>query len=116
MEDKNELLLDYVATKVYQLRGMKIPVSNDQINSVINRFSSSSDDIETIKKEIDLMVDEYLDRLEKMRELRKNYLDVKGKEFEDLPLDYFGLTINHQEIDLMRILELIHKKTKLMIK
>ena len=105
MEDKNELLLDYVATKVYQLRGMKIPVSNDQINSVINRFSSSSDDIETIKKEIDLMVDEYLDRLEKMRELRKNYLDVKGKEFEDLPLDYFGLTINHQEIDLMRILD-----------
>ena len=101
MADSNFSLDGYIMDKVDQLRELGMFLSESQISNMIANYSDDKDS-EKVMKEIDSVFDIAKENVE----YRNQYLSIKNgnHEFEDLGLEYFGLTINNQEIDLMRIL------------
>ena len=105
MDDRNKFIEDYISTKANALVISGMPISTNQINSVINRFTNSSASTEEIIEEIDVLMEEFIANFNRMQELRKAYMEKvdANSQLEDLPLEYSGITLNAQDIDLMLI-------------
>ena len=82
MEEKNK----YVETYITNI--------GEQLSKVINRFTNSEKSIEEIRKEINDLLDEFLENYSKM---------LEAKQLQDLDLAFNGITLNNQDIDLMLI-------------
>ena len=98
MENQQEYITNYVMNYVDSFRKENIPFTNDQVNRLINRYSDSTKPIEEITKEIDDLVREYLENLRQMQEKGRD-----ARQLDELPLQYNGITLNNQDIDLMLI-------------
>ena len=111
MEEKRRAIEDYVRNKLKELTSYGIDFSEEQINDEVNKYYTSTDDIESIFKDIDERVAKKIDEYNKMQILENTFLirPRDNRELSDLFLEYLGITINNQDIDLINI---IKAKTK----
>lgn len=94
MEEKNKYVGTYITNIGEQLSRNGIKITENQLSKVINRFTNSEKSIEEIRKEINDLVDEFLENYSKM---------LEAKQLQDLDLAFNGITLNNQDIDLMLI-------------
>ena len=103
-EEKEKYIENYILDLGKQLQASGFPITTDQLNRVINRYASSSASREEIIEQLDSMVKEYMEnykKLQKQRELLSQKENIK--DLRDLPVQYQGITLNTQDIDLMLI-------------
>lgn len=98
MEDRNIIIRNYVSDRVRKLVSDGIYVSSNQIDNLVDRYSSSEDNVEDIMRDIDRLIDTYIENFKRIQELREVI------ELDDLPIEYTGITLNNQDIDLMNIM------------
>lgn len=67
MDEKNTLVLEYIngVREIFEKYGN--PISDENVSKVINQYLNSSKSFEEIKKEIDKLVEEKLDKLRKKK-------------------------------------------------
>lgn len=94
MEEKNKYVETYITNIGEQLSRNGIKITENQLSKVINRFTNSEKSIEEIRKEINDLLDEFLENYSKM---------LEAKQLQDLDLAFNGITLNNQDIDLMLI-------------
>lgn len=94
MEEKNKYVETYITNIGNQLAINGIKITDNQLSRVINRFSNSDKSIEEIRKEINDLLNEFLENYSKM---------LEAKQLQDLALSFNGITLNNQDIDLMLI-------------
>lgn len=94
MEEKNKYVETYITNIGEQLSRNGIKITENQLSKVINRFTNSEKSIEEIRKEINDLLDEFLENYSKM---------LEAKQLRDLDLAFNGITLNNQDIDLMLI-------------
>ena len=94
MEEKNKYVETYITNIGEQLSRNGIKITENQLSKVINRFINSEKSIEEIRKEINDLLDEFLENYSKM---------LEAKQLQDLDLAFNGITLNNQDIDLMLI-------------
>lgn len=94
MEEKNKYVETYITNIGEQLSRNGIKITESQLSKVINRFTNSEKSIEEIRKEINDLLDEFLENYSKM---------LEAKQLQDLDLAFNGITLNNQDIDLMLI-------------
>ena len=94
MEEKNKYVETYIINIGEQLARNGIKITDNQLSRVINRFSNSDKSIEEIQKEINDLLNEFLENYSKMME---------AKQLQDLQVPFNGITLNNQDIDLMLI-------------
>lgn len=94
IEEKNKYVETYIVNIGNQLARNGIKITDNQLSRVINRFSNSDKSIEEIRKEINDLLNEFLENYSKM---------LKAKQLQDLTLSFNGITLNNQDIDLMLI-------------
>lgn len=94
MEEKNKYIETYITNIGEQLSRNGIKITENQLSKVINRFTNSEKSIEEIRKEINDLLDEFLENYSKM---------LEAKQLQDLDLAFNGITLNNQDIDLMLI-------------
>lgn len=94
MEEKNKYVETYITNIGEQLSRNGINITENQLSKVINRFTNSEKSIEEIRKEINDLLDEFLENYSKM---------LDAKQLQDLDLAFNGITLNNQDIDLMLI-------------
>lgn len=98
MEDRNLVIRNYINSKVKELESTGIYVSSNQVNNLFNRYSMSDSSVEDIMLDIDRLVEKYIGDFRRIQELREVI------ELDDLPIEYTGITLNNQDIDLMNIM------------
>ena len=102
MEEKNQLVIDYINSIKNEFEKNGSPLSDETVRRGINRYIDSNKSFEEIKQEIDEMVEEKLEEIRKRLEfLKKMEKDVT--RITDLDVDNLGITLNEQDIDLMMI-------------
>ena len=103
-EEKEKYIENYILDLGKQLQASGFPITTDQLNRVINRYASSSASREEIIEQLDSMVKEYMENYKKLQK-QKELLSQKEniKDLRDLPVQYQGITLNTQDIDLMLI-------------
>ena len=103
MDEKNTLVLEYIngVREIFEKYGNHI--SDENVSKVINQYLNSSKSFEEIKKEIDKLVEEKLDKLRKRKELIEKMQQKVTKGITDLSVDTKGITLNMQQIDLLSI-------------
>lgn len=94
MEEKNKYVETYITNIGEQLARNGIKITNNQLSRVINRFTNSDKSIEEIQKEINILLEEFLENYSKM---------LEAKQLQDLQVPFNGITLNNQDIDLMLI-------------
>ena len=94
MEEKNKYVETYITNIGEQLARNGIKITDNQLSRVINRFSNSDKSIEEIQKEINSLLEEFLENYSKM---------LEAKQLQDLQVPFNGITLNNQDIDLMLI-------------
>ena len=94
MEEKNKYIETYITNIGKQLSRNGIKITENQLSKVINRFTNSEKSIEEIRKEINDLLDKFLENYSKM---------LEAKQLQDLDLAFNGITLNNQDIDLMLI-------------
>lgn len=94
MEKKNKYIETYITNIGEQLVRNGIKITDDQLSRVINRFSNSYKSIVEIQKEINILLEEFLENYSKM---------LEAKQLQDLQVPFNGITLNNQDIDLMLI-------------
>ena len=94
MEEKNKYIETYITNIGEQLARNGIKITDNQLSRVINRFSNSDKSIEEIQKEINILLEEFLENYSKM---------LEAKQLQDLQVPFNGITLNNQDIDLMLI-------------
>jgi len=94
MEEKNKYVETYITNIGQQLARNGIKITDNQLSRVINRFSNSDKSIEEIQKEINALLEEFLENYSKM---------LEAKQLQDLQVPFNGITLNNQDIDLMLI-------------
>lgn len=94
MEEKNKYVETYIINIGEQLARNGIKITDNQLSRVINRFSNSDKSIEEIQKEINDLLNEFLENYSKIME---------AKQLQDLQVPFNGITLNNQDIDLMLI-------------
>ncbi len=94
MGEKNKYVETYITNIGEQLARNGIKITDNQLSRVINRFSNSDKSIEEIQKEINILLEEFLENYSKM---------LEAKQLQDLQLPFNGITLNNQDIDLMLI-------------
>ena len=94
MEEKNKYIETYITNIGEQLTRNGIKITDNQLSKVINRFSNSDKSIEEIQKEINILLEEFLENYSKM---------LEAKQLQDLQVSFNGITLNNQDIDLMLI-------------
>lgn len=104
MDDKNRLIENYINNKVKEIKSLGINVDNSRVNTIINRYKNSSYSLDDIIEEIDDLVDEYLDNIRKMKEEKELIDMLDNKDLTDLDLEYTGITLNGQDVDLINIM------------
>lgn len=102
---KQEFVLNYVKEKISYLNSLGISVSQEQINELFNnRIDMSKDETEIINI-IDVLVESVIENFNKKQEEKQKFIEKLSevKELQELPLQYTGITLNNQDIDLMLI-------------
>lgn len=102
---KQEFVLNYVKEKISYLNSLGISVSQEQINELFNnRIDMSKDEAEIINT-IDVLVESVIENFNKKQEEKQKFIEKLSevKELQELPLQYTGITLNNQDIDLMLI-------------
>ncbi|MBQ7141083.1 MAG: hypothetical protein IJO32_06240, partial [Bacilli bacterium] len=94
MEEKNKYVETYITNIGQQLARNGIKITENQLSKVINRFTNSDKSIEEIQKEINILLEEFLENYSKM---------LEAKQLQDLQVPFNGITLNNQDIDLMLI-------------
>ena len=102
---KNIFIRYYVQEKVEQLKKIKIEISEEEFEKLIDKFSEmrlgTLELIHEIDEEFKKIVAEYYEQKDLMKSLMEKI--EANKELQDLPLEYSGITLNAQDVDLMRI-------------
>ena len=101
MEERNKYIEDYILNIREKLKSFGIELTDDQINRVINRYLDSSDPIEEVVRQIDTLTAGLIEDFNKRQQEQIKTEDMK--DLQDLPLQYTGITLNNQDIDLMMI-------------
>ena len=102
---KNIFIRYYVLEKVEMLKKFGIEVEEEQFEKLIDEFSEKRlgtlELIHEIDDEFKKIIEEYYEQ----KDLIESYLEKieVNKDLQDLPLEYSGITLNNQDIDLMRI-------------
>ena len=102
---KNIFIRYYVLEKVEMLKKIGIEVEEEQFEKLIDEFSEKRlgtlELIHEIDDEFKKIIEEYYEQ----KDLIESYLEKieVNKDLQDLPLEYSGITLNNQDIDLMRI-------------
>lgn len=94
MEEKNKYIETCITNIGEQLSRNGIKITENQLSKVINRFTNSDKSIEEIQKEINILLEEFLENYSKM---------LEAKQLQDLQVPFNGITLNNQDIDLMLI-------------
>lgn len=103
--EKQEHIITYVNEKISYLNSLGISVSQEQINELLNnRIDMSKDEFEIINT-IDVLVERVIENFNKKQEEKQKFIEKLSevKELQELPLQYTGITLNNQDIDLMLI-------------
>lgn len=77
MEEKNNLIEEYINKKVKDLEAMSMYVPSDSVTKLLNAFINCDDDIEVIKTKIDTIFDNSVNAY-------KANLDKVGSSYEDV--------------------------------
>ena len=101
MEERNKYIENYILNIREKLKSFGIELTDDQINRVINRYLDSSDPIEEVVRQIDSLTAGLIEDFNKRQQEQIKIEDMK--DLQDLPLQYTGITLNNQDIDLMMI-------------
>ena len=101
MEERNKYIEDYILNIREKLKSFGIELTDDQINRVINRYLDSSDPIEEVVRQIDTLTAGLIEDFNRRQQEQIKIEDMK--DLQDLPLQYTGITLNNQDIDLMMI-------------
>lgn len=97
MEEKNQLVIDYINNIKGDFDNSGNPISDEAVRSIINRYIDSDKSFEEIKQEIDEMVEEKLEEIRKRLELLANK-EKDVTRITDLEVDNLGNTLNEQRI------------------
>ena len=102
---KNLFIRYYVQERVEQLKKIGIEISEEEFEKLIEEFSEKRLGTLELIHEIDDEIKRIAQEYYKQKELMQAFMDKieANKELEDLPLEYSGITLNAQDIDLMRI-------------
>ncbi len=103
--EKQEYIISYVKEKINYLNNLGISVSEEQINELFNNRIDMTKDESDIINTIDVLVERVIENFNKKQEDRQRFIEKLSeiKELQDLPLQYTGITLNNQDIDLMLI-------------
>ena len=93
MKEKNQYVETYITNIREQLARNGIKITKNQ-SKIINRFKNSKKSIDEIRKEINDLLNEFLDNYSKI---------LEAKQLQDLKIPFNGITLNNQDIDLMLI-------------
>ena len=74
-DQKNAFVEQYIDSVVENLKASNIPVSLDQRNRAIEMFKDSSKTVEEIKKEIDELVQQFIENYLEMMRKRQEYME-----------------------------------------
>lgn len=93
MPERVKIIESYLLLAVNRLKSNGIIISSTQVNNALNKLSNSEDSLEEIKEKIDKYVELLLESAD---------FD-KREDFRNLDLKYNGITLNIQDIELMKI-------------
>ena len=105
MSKYNIFIRRYVQEKAKKLKKRGIIITEEQIDAIVKKVSTVSGGTLELMHEVDDITNRIMENHYRMKELKKAYIKKldENKELQDLPLEYSGITINNQEIDLMKI-------------
>ena len=104
---KNIFIRYYVLEQVQKLKKIGIEIKEEEYEKLIDEFSEKRlgtlELIHEIEDEFKKLLKDYYTQ----KELMKTLMDKieENRELQELPLEYSGITLNNQDIDLMRIEE-----------
>ena len=103
MEVKKQNVDNYIYKQVELLKEYGIDVTDEQINTLKTEFIDYDKEESEIYQVIDKVVEEMLRNFKRMLEEQEKYMQAltEVKEIQKLPLEYTGITLNKQDIDLM---------------
>ena len=105
-EERMTYIENYINDLSNQLEKMGIVVPTDQLNRLINRYKYSTSPINEIIEEINQVAEEYVSRIRQIQQAREKLKDSQNrKELSTLPVQYQGITLNQQDIELMKIVD-----------
>ena len=105
MGEKNLFIRYYLSEKIKELKKIGIEINEEEFNKLIEKLSEkkmgTQDLIYEINQEIRKIIEEYYNK----KDLVDTYMKKieQNKEIKDLPIEYLGITLNKQDIDLIRI-------------
>lgn len=105
-EERMTYIENYINDLSKQLERAGILVPTDQLNRLINRYEYSTAPINEIMEEINQAAEQYVANFRQMEQIRESLKDTQNrKELSNLPIQYQGITLNQQDIELMRIVD-----------
>lgn len=105
-EEKMTYIENYINDLSNQLEKTGILVPTDQLNRLINRYKYSTSPINEIIEEINQLAEEYVSRIRQIQQAREKLKHSQNrKELSALPVQYQGITLNQQDIELMKIVD-----------
>ena len=104
---KNIFIRYYVLEQVQKLKKIGIEIKEEEFEKLIDEFSEKRLGTLELIHEIDDEFKKLLKDYYTQKELMKTLMDKieENRELQELPLEYSGITLNGQDIDLMRIEE-----------
>ena len=104
---KNIFIRYYVLEQVQKLKKIGIEIKEEEFEKLIDEFSEKRLGTLELIHEIDDEFKKLLKDYYTQKELMKTLMDKieENRELQELPLEYSGITLNNQDIDLMRIEE-----------
>ena len=94
-------LVRYIYNVVNGLKRQGINVSDNQVQMLINKYSNSNMSSEQIVADVDRVVSEFVAKKSEQDELIREARD--RRTLQNLDIEYNGITLNNQDIDLMMI-------------
>ena len=104
---KNIFIRYYVLEQVQKHKKIGIEIKEEEYEKLIDEFSEKRLGTLELIHEIDDEFKKLLKDYYTQKELMKTLMDKieENRELQELPLEYSGITLNNQDIDLMRIEE-----------
>ena len=104
---KNIFIRYYVLEQVQKLKKLGIEIKEEEFEKLIDEFSEKRLGTLELIHEIDDEFKKLLKDYYTQKDLYKTLMDKleENRELQELPLEYSGITLNSQDIDLMRIEE-----------
>ena len=105
MEEKKDNVINYISKTILNLREYGISVTKEQVTELIENYIDFNQEESEIYRVIDEKTDEVIENYKRMLEEKEKFMKAlqEARELRELPLDYQGITLNKQDIDLMKI-------------